>query len=217
RETLASLLSKLAFRFSDVRRKVSENISEKTEYVFPAFMDLEYFRRPVNLKRKKIILFAGVLEKVKRVDLLIDVFSGLSSHNLSEYRLIIAGEGSCRKELEMLCRKKGIADRVDFAGKVDRKCLKDLYYRSELLVLPSYSEGFGRVVAEAAVCGCKVLVSEKCGITERLNQKNVFSGREDMKKKLMDLLDSKNSLSSGIECMTDEEFISGMKSLFLSS
>lgn len=160
--------------FCDRKRAVSENLCKSADLIFPPWMDLKYYAVPMNIERKRQILFAGELNRIKNVDFLI--------RNLSEfliqdngYVLKICGDGRERKNLEDLSEKYGISDKVIFSGKLDRESLKYEYFSSELFILPSISEGFGRTACEAAVCGCKVLISENCGVKTFFDNENIFS------------------------------------------
>jgi glycosyltransferase involved in cell wall biosynthesis len=82
--------------------------------------------------------------------------------------LVIAGndEEGYRPELERLARTLGLSDRVLFTGSVSDDDKWALYEKAELFLLPSYSENFGIVVAEAMAMGCPVLVTPEVGIAQ---------------------------------------------------
>jgi glycosyltransferase involved in cell wall biosynthesis len=96
--------------------------------------------------------------------------------------LLIAGndEDGYRAQLERLATSLGIADRVHFVGSVDDEHKWALYERAELFLLPSYSENFGIVVAEAMLMGCPVLVTPDVGISELIEAtgSGVVTGNE---------------------------------------
>jgi glycosyltransferase involved in cell wall biosynthesis len=81
--------------------------------------------------------------------------------------LVIAGNDDERHQaaLQALATSLGVADRVIFAGPVSDAHKWALYERAELFVLPSYSENFGNVVAEAMAMACPVIVSAEVGIS----------------------------------------------------
>jgi glycosyltransferase involved in cell wall biosynthesis len=81
---------------------------------------------------------------------------------------VIAGndEEGYRPELERLARTLGLADRVLFTGSVSDDHKWALFEKAELFLLPSYSENFGIVVAEAMAMGCPVLVTPEVGIAQ---------------------------------------------------
>ena len=82
--------------------------------------------------------------------------------------LVIAGndEEDYRAQLERLAKSLGIAARIIFIGPVEDRHKWALYERAELFLLPSYSENFAIVVAEAMLMACPVVVTPEVGISE---------------------------------------------------
>jgi len=80
--------------------------------------------------------------------------------------LVIAGndDEDYQSRLEAQARALGLGHRVLFIGPVSDQDKWALYAEAQLFVLPSYSENFGNVVAEAMAVGCPVLVSPEVGI-----------------------------------------------------
>ena len=80
--------------------------------------------------------------------------------------LVIAGndDENYRPRLEELARSLGGADRGVFVGPARDAHKWALYERAQLFVLPSYSENFGNVVAEAMAMGCPSLITAEVGI-----------------------------------------------------
>ena len=78
-------------------------------------------------------------------------------------RLVFAGEGTMRPELEARAKSMGIQDRVRFLGFVNQSQLPAVYAASDLLVLPSGHEPWGLVVNEAMSCGLPAVVSDRVG------------------------------------------------------
>jgi glycosyltransferase involved in cell wall biosynthesis len=58
----------------------------------------------------------------------------------------------------------GLADRVLFIGPVTDQHKWGLYEQAELFLLPSFSENFAMVVAEAMAMGCPVVVTPEVGL-----------------------------------------------------
>lgn len=117
-----------------------------------------------------LFCFAGRLEEVKRVDLLIDAFALLGGSPW----LVIAGEGSRRGDLASRAAGSPAAGRTVFAGALGPERMPLLYAASDCLVLPSAAEGVPLVILEAmsagvpavatAVGGVPGLLSGSCGI-----------------------------------------------------
>lgn len=119
--------------------------------------EIETLRQRLGLVGKKPILFAGSVEKRKRIDLLIHAFKELKK-SMNDATLLIAGDGPSRKSLQDLCAREGIED-VHFLGKIDYEHIPFYYAVSEVFVLPSQG---GIVVAEAMACGKPVIITDGC-------------------------------------------------------
>ena len=77
------------------------------------------------------------------------------------WRLVIAGpdEGGHRAEVERQVQAAGLGGVVSFAGPVADEEKWDAYRAADLFVLPTHSENFGIVVAEALAAGLPVLTT----------------------------------------------------------
>lgn len=74
-------------------------------------------------------------------------------------RLIIAGDGTGRREIERQAIAAGIAESVEFLGFVPESNLSALWQRVDVFAMPSRKEGFGIVYAEAMRQGIPVVAS----------------------------------------------------------
>jgi glycosyltransferase involved in cell wall biosynthesis len=122
-------------------------------------------RAKLNLDTKKPILYFGRLEEVKGLHYLIEAFALLKSADLA---LVIAGDGSLRKNLEALARGQGIEKNVCFVGYVPPEMAPTYYAIADLLVLPSVTtptgkETWGLVVNEAMNQGVPVVATDAVG------------------------------------------------------
>ena len=80
--------------------------------------------------------------------------------------LTIIGTGSYEGELRRICTELGLNDRVNFLGFVRREELPEHYRQHDLFTLPSQTESFGLVFAEAMSCGLPILGTFVGGIPE---------------------------------------------------
>jgi glycosyltransferase involved in cell wall biosynthesis len=85
------------------------------------------------------------LEKVKRVELAIDAFR----HVDKGVRLLVAGEGSVRGDLEARIEQHGLRGRVELLGRVPDEQLIALYAGARALLFTPYEEDYGYVTLEA--------------------------------------------------------------------
>ena len=109
------------------------------------------------------LLFTGQLIRGKGVDQLLRALPLL--HH--DYRLMVAGEGNQRPELERLAATLGIADKVSFLGWVAEP--EKLYTLCDIAVFPFFwQEPFGLVGPEALVRGMPVVAFRVGGVGEWL-------------------------------------------------
>lgn len=83
-----------------------------------------------------------------------------------DLKLVLAGDGFERPDLERLARERGLADDVIFLGWVPNAELPRYYQASAVSVIPSLEEGFGIPAAEAMGCGIPVVASDAGGLPE---------------------------------------------------
>jgi glycosyltransferase involved in cell wall biosynthesis len=76
------------------------------------------------------------------------------------WELVLAGpdEAGHRAEVDRVLRDLGI-DEVTWTGEVDDRGKWDLYFDADLFVLPTFSENFGIVVAEALAAGIPAITT----------------------------------------------------------
>jgi 1,4-alpha-glucan branching enzyme len=108
----------------------------------------------------KTMLFSGRLEYSKGVVPLMHVFSSLvASH--PDARLVVAGDGPMKKDMELLAQNLGIAGNVEFLGWVTKDQIVKASKRSSILVLPTLRiEGFPMSIIEAMAEGLVVVASD---------------------------------------------------------
>ncbi len=114
---------------------------------------------------EKIILFCAKLQPWKRP---MDLLQAFASAAIPNTKLIFAGDGAQRAELENAAAQKNISDKVRFLGFVNQSQLPALYKSADLMVIPSRYEPFGLVVNESMLCGCPVVASDRVGAVRDL-------------------------------------------------
>jgi glycosyltransferase involved in cell wall biosynthesis len=114
---------------------------------------------------EKIILFCAKLQPWKRP---MDLLHAFASAAIPNAKLVFAGDGAQRTELESEAAARGISEKVQFLGFVNQSQLPRLYKSADLMVIPSHYEPFGLVVNEAMLCGCPVIASDRVGAVRDL-------------------------------------------------
>lgn len=110
----------------------------------------------------KKLLFLGRLHPVKGLEKLLESWGMLQEH-FTDWELVIAGPdiyGHKLKLLQIINNRK--LTRIQFPGEVAADDKYALFREAHALILPSYSENFGMVIAEALLMNTPVVVSAGC-------------------------------------------------------
>jgi glycosyltransferase involved in cell wall biosynthesis len=105
------------------------------------------------------MLAVSRLEKVKRLDLAIEAFA----HVPAPLRLVIAGEGSVRADLEARIERNGLGGRVRLAGHVDDARMIELMAGARGILFAPYQEDYGYVTLEAFLARKPVVTASDSG------------------------------------------------------
>lgn len=112
---------------------------------------------------KKQVLFLSRIHVKKGIELLIEAWSRIVNE-FPGWRLMIVGNGEAAyiRSLHEMAVRLGVGDSVAISEPVFGEAKIKLYQSSALFVLPSYSENFGMVIAEAMSCGVPVITTRCC-------------------------------------------------------
>jgi glycosyltransferase involved in cell wall biosynthesis len=111
------------------------------------------------------IIFIGRLIPVKGIPFLLEAMTKVLKR-IPEAGLTIVGDGEERDRLKQLTLSLGIEKSVRFIGTVPHEKIQACLQRAEVFVLPSISEGFPNVIAEAMSAGLPVVASRAGGIPD---------------------------------------------------
>lgn len=141
------------------------------------------------------ILYIGQLIPEKGVDVLINALADLKNTQIP-FACRIAGSGVDREQLEQKSRNLGLEPSVQFLGFCSNPI--EQYQWADIVVVPSrWAEAFGLVAIEAMACGCVVIVSDKGGLPEVVDEAGFVFPSGDASR-LGEVL--KHLISSADEC-----------------
>jgi glycosyltransferase involved in cell wall biosynthesis len=176
---LRGLLSPAADRVAESALRRADGVRTVTGYTtrlvrelgiepadeFPAYMDFASFLdRPVTpLPERPQALFVGVLERYKNVDGLVEAWRR-AAPRVPEARLRIVGTGTLSRAVERLVHE--LPNQTTWTQQLAQPKVAHALDDSTALVLPSRSEGMGRVVIEAFCRGRAVVGSRVGGIVD---------------------------------------------------
>ena len=110
------------------------------------------------------VLFIGQLINRKAILPLITAFKRVSKQVACS--LTIIGDGSQREEVNKMILNN---NDIHYEGMQPNEQIPFYLSQADLLVLPSYHDGWGAVVNEALQAGCRVLCSTQCGAASLLD------------------------------------------------
>jgi glycosyltransferase involved in cell wall biosynthesis len=122
------------------------------------------------------LLYLGRLHPIKGIENLLHACNILSGTSDNKWLLTIAGPGdqSYIRTLRALIEELELSQQVKMLGEVSGEVKKRVFENADIVILPSYTENFGMVVAEALVYGVPVIASKgtpwrrveekKCGL-----------------------------------------------------
>lgn len=181
----------------------SLNVGEREIYPFGYFRSS--VRSRMNLRdsaehNRTEVVFVGQIIHRKGIDLLLEAI-----HPLLELyptlSLIVIGRGEMEVSIRERAAALGVLDRVVFEGVIPSTSIPARLAAADLLVLPSRFDGWGMVVNEALSVGTPVIVSDRCGAADLVqNEVNgyVFRGEDiaDLRRCLSDFLSKEVSWAS---------------------
>jgi len=121
------------------------------------------------------VLYVGRIQPVKGPDLAIEAFAKIAAR-VADARLVLVGapagdDGSREMEhLQRMVKTLGLGHLVTFAEPVPHRQLADVYRAADLVLVPSRSESFGLVAAEAQASGVPVIAASVGGLKTVVGQ-----------------------------------------------
>ena len=119
----------------------------------------------------KVLVYVGRLVEAKGLRELLEAFKALQSQ-FDNLKLVLVGDGVMNQELSKLITTSDIASQVTMTGGLPPDQVAQWIAASDLLTLPSWSEGYPNVVVEAIACGRPVVATDVGGTREIVNEKN---------------------------------------------
>lgn len=144
----------------------SESIADASKLnidVIPIGIDAESIARKcasLKVDGEKYILFLSRIHPKKGIEILLEALCRVRE-KIAGYKVKIAGEGDSDyvEKLKNFCSENDLNDIVEFVGGVYGDDKWRLISNASVLVLPTYSENFGLVVAEAMSASIPVITT----------------------------------------------------------
>ncbi len=148
-------------------RKVFNGI-DSYYFHLPNYEERTQARAKFNLSEQDFtIALVGRTQWEKGHKLVIDAVNQITEKGEPSVKCIFAGSGDHRKEIEnYVLSSSENCDRFKFLGYINET--RDVYWASDVIVLPSQAEGFGLVIAEAMACGVVPIRTPAAGAYDQI-------------------------------------------------
>lgn len=151
------VLRRLTYPFSNALTVLSKFDYKHYSYVKnKIIMPNPMFNMPFyEFKKENLILLAGRLIKLKGVDTFLRSLALVDKNLLSNFKVVIAGDGDERENLQKLAKELNL--KVEFLGFVKNIC--EYYSKAKIVVCTSRLEGFPCILVEAIYFECARLAT----------------------------------------------------------
>ena len=179
-----NVVSKRVLKRADTIRVISDGEAERLNDRFPwirpklctlhPLVNLDTFFEPatrnetaaarkriyhnVNDNEQNVVLFVGRLVKQKNIQTALRAFAEMVRMRPNTL-LVVAGDGPLRASLTQMSKDMGIDSNTVWTGNLSLDELRGLYGIADVTVMPSFHEGFGKVLAESYLMGTPVVAA----------------------------------------------------------
>jgi glycosyltransferase involved in cell wall biosynthesis len=139
--------------FSESKAPIIQNWSATKEILM-----IGEYRSFILADRPPCLLYLGWLDKEKGIFELLVASLALSKRH--SFRLQIAGRGNADVQARDFVQSNGLQDVIEFVGWVEGEAKEELLMNSDILILPSWAEGFPNAIIEAMAAKLAVVVTK---------------------------------------------------------
>ena len=167
-----SLVDVIIFQNKDNQTKFVEytKFKNRVEIIEGSGLQTKLITKKESFNKKLKIIFVGRLLKEKGIFEYIDIINHLSNHEDLEFYIAGSRDPGNRSNLteKDFKRIQNIPD-LQYLGEID---INSELYKYDILVLPSYHEGFSRILLEAAYTGLYCIVNDIPGTRNIISTTN---------------------------------------------
>jgi glycosyltransferase involved in cell wall biosynthesis len=159
--SLAPKIAALHFTSEDESLQSLRRFPDFKAIVVPNGIELPENVRDISANTGLRLLYLGRLHPIKGIENLLKACEILKSQSKTCWSLLIAGQGDVQyaDKLNSCIKDFGLSQQVKMIGEVAGESKQELFENANIVVVPSYTENFGMVVAEALAHGVPVIAS----------------------------------------------------------
>jgi len=153
---LMNLLANGIYLYTD-EEMLNIRVNKRKVHIAPNAIMFESECSVVENSTRTNIIYSGRLERSKDLEKLVLAFA---ASNLSKNgsKLIIIGEGSCRKSLQLRINEIGYSNKIDLPGEIsDTETLRNLYASARIAIGPGYG---GLNITQANCFGVPIVLDK---------------------------------------------------------
>lgn len=142
----------------------------------------------------KIVCIGNLTQPYKGCDFMLETIAKLKEQQLN-CQLIWIGGGYLLPDMQLLAKKLGIEQQVDFVGNLaDRNQIRDVLDQADLFVLSSRQEGLPRVLIESMARSLVCVATNVGGVKELLP--GTYIVEKDNQRQLVEIIQSLTNVST---------------------
>lgn len=168
-----------------INKKYKLIFGNKIETIPNGIDDSKYYSQHKLFIRGNNLLTVGALTPGKGHELVIKALRNLKKQGIDNFKYRIVGDGIDLHKLKELVNKENLQNNVEFCGFSENT--QKYYQTSDIFILSSLSEAFGRVTIEAMMNGILVVGRNSAGTSEIINDGEngyLFNDIDELTKKL---------------------------------
>jgi glycogen(starch) synthase len=160
-------------------RKLMPEIINRSSFIYNGRETPACSPEPLSFEVPRLLCL-GRLDPIKGFDIALSAFVSVLQC-FPKARLLIAGDGSERAQLERQAVRLGIEANVEFVGWVRPDDVPALINSATIVVIPSRNEGLPNVAKEAALLARPIVATNVGGIPEAVmhGETGLIIGKED--------------------------------------
>lgn len=123
---------------------------------------INFLKQKYRLEKKKTVLFVHWLSERKGAHNLVTIYESLEK-KIRGMKMLIVGNGPLYESIKNEIRQRELGGKIFLIGAVSNDEIKDYFYVSDVFLMPSKEEEFGRVMLEAMYCKVPIIASDTFG------------------------------------------------------
>ncbi|MGB2138453.1 MAG: glycosyltransferase family 4 protein [Flavobacteriales bacterium] len=180
-------------RFFNIEEDKIEVIYQGCNKVFQEEQSAD-FKISVSTKHqlpKKYLLYVGTIEERKNLYNLLRCLK-----ELPDYQLVVIGNGKAYKNkcLDFINENK-MNDRIKILSDLSLKEMAAIYQQADIMIYPSFFEGFGIPILESLFCGVPVITSQGGCFAEPGGKYSSYINPNDIEQMKSEIVDISTNIS----------------------